>query len=230
MTNTYDLDLTRDSDSGAFPVGKNAVVADVDFGYAFAASAVDLAKEGVLEGDAAVGSLVRWTFTLTNTGETDLTDVTLVDHLPGVGEPVITWPGAVGELAVGEQATAEATYALTAQDVARGFVRNTATDTGTDPGGHPVSADADATVRYEVPAETPVPAGPTPAPAGPGPAPSTSPGVLSEVLAAPDDDSGSGGVLARTGTEARGAALLAAALLLLGVGTAGLAARRRRRG
>ncbi|WP_448059536.1 DUF7507 domain-containing protein [Cellulomonas hominis] len=228
VTNTYDLDLTRDSDSGTFPVGKNVAVADVDFGYAFAASAIDLVKTGVLEGDAAVGATVRWTFTLTNTGETDLTDVSLVDHLPGVSEPVVTWPGADGELEVGAHATAEATYLLTEEDVARGSVPNTATVTGTNPAGHPVTDDAEADVGYEVPA--PAPTGPTdPTPGEPAPVPSPSPSSTSEVLAAGAGDPGAGGGLARTGTDARGLAVVAAALFLLGVGSTGLATRHRRR-
>lgn len=146
VVNTYDHDGDLDSDSGPLVLGKNAVLPNIDFGYALLHSEISLTKQGQLDGDAVVGSKVNWTFTLTNTGQTDLTNVELVDHLAGVTDLTVTWPGADGKLAVGESAPATAVSTLTQEDIDRGFITNTATVTGTDPAENIVTADADATV------------------------------------------------------------------------------------
>ncbi len=146
VINTYDHDADRDSDSGKLSLAKNAVLPDIDYGYAFLHSDISLSKQGTLDGDAVAGGKVTWTFTLTNTGESDLTDVELVDHLAGVTDVTVTWPGDAKKLAVGQSAPASAAYTLTQEDIDRGFVKNTATVTGVDPDGNTVTDDADATV------------------------------------------------------------------------------------
>jgi hypothetical protein len=146
VTNTYDLDGDLDSDSGTITLGKAEDRTLVDFGYATGVSDIDLVKSGRLEGGASAGEWVRWDFTITNIGETPLTSVELTDHLAGVVDLEVTWPGAEGELAAGASAPATARYQLTQVDLDRGFVHNTATVTGLDPNETLVDDPAEATV------------------------------------------------------------------------------------
>ena len=92
---------------------------------------------------ASVGDLVSYLFTVTNTGSVTLTNVTLVDPLPGLSLGVLTDAGFDGTTVLGPGAveTAIGTYALTQADIdapyasTAGDVDNTASATGTDPGG-----------------------------------------------------------------------------------------------
>ena len=146
VTNTYDLDGNLDSDSGAIVLGKSEVRDLVDFGYVTRVSDIDLVKSGKLAGEGRAGEWVDWSFIITNSGENPLTSVDLVDHLAGVTDLVVQWPGAEGVLDAGQSAPATARYQLTQADVDAGFVRNTATATGLDPNGTPVDDPAEATV------------------------------------------------------------------------------------
>jgi uncharacterized repeat protein (TIGR01451 family) len=92
---------------------------------------------------AAVGDTVDYTFAIKNTGDVTLSGVTLADPLPGLSEPVVTWPGTPGVLAPGEEATATATYTITQADLDNGRVDNTATVTGDPPSGAPVNDSDD---------------------------------------------------------------------------------------
>lgn len=76
---------------------------------------------------ATVGDPLDYTFTVTNTGNVTLTNVTINDALAGVtvtGTIASLAPGAVDSMSI------TATYALTASDIAAGQVVNTATVTG----------------------------------------------------------------------------------------------------
>ncbi|WP_163267271.1 DUF7507 domain-containing protein [Chelativorans alearense] len=89
-------------------------------------------------GFAEPGETIGYTFTVENTGDVDLTNVTVTDPKVSVmGGPIAT-------LAVGatDSTTFTATYTITAHDIAAGQVENTATATGTDPGGDPVTTDS----------------------------------------------------------------------------------------
>ncbi|WP_430593199.1 DUF7507 domain-containing protein [Humidisolicoccus flavus] len=149
VTNTYDLDGNLDSDSGVITLGKAEDRTGVDFGYVTRVSDIDLTKSGTLAGDARVGEWVDWTFTITNTGENPLTAVELVDHLEGVVDLTVTWPGEAGILAAGATATATAHSQLVQEDIDRGFVVNTATVSGLDPNETPVDDPAEATVEFD---------------------------------------------------------------------------------
>lgn len=104
------------------------------------APSVTLVKTGTLDGDAAAGETVRFTFTVTNTGNVTLTGVTVEDRMPGLSAVTYgAWPGVRGTLAPGESVTASATAPLTQADVDAGSVTNTATAVGTPPSGDPVA-------------------------------------------------------------------------------------------
>ena len=88
---------------------------------------------------AQVNNTVLYRFTVTNTGNVTLTDVTITDPLPGMSAITIVWPGPDGVLQPGQVATATATYELTQADLDAGQVANTATTEGTPPTGTPVT-------------------------------------------------------------------------------------------
>ncbi|MDR0283595.1 MAG: DUF11 domain-containing protein, partial [Propionibacteriaceae bacterium] len=89
-------------------------------------------------GDGHAGDKVTYTFTLTNTGNVTLGGLTITDprlrDASGASTIVYTWPGAPGQLAPGESATATATYYLTQADVDAGSVPDTASVNGHGPG------------------------------------------------------------------------------------------------
>ena len=91
---------------------------------------------------AIAGDVFTYTFTITNTGNTTLTNVTLTDPLPSLsltGTPIASLPpGAVDSVAyVG-------TYTVSVADLSVGFVNNTATVVGdyTDGTGAPQTVQA----------------------------------------------------------------------------------------
>lgn len=92
--------------------------------------------------DPRPGDVLEYRFVVANTGGGTLTDVTVADPLPGLGEIAFPddWPSVEGSLAAGESVTAVASYALTAGDIDAGGISNTATATGSSAGGEDVSA------------------------------------------------------------------------------------------
>ncbi|QYH35052.1 DUF11 domain-containing protein [Salinibacterium sp. M195] len=99
------------------------------------AASVTIDKVGTTPDGAALGDLVRYNFTLQNTGNTTLTGVAIDDPLVGLSTIVYSWPGVAGELAPGALATATAWYAITQADIDLGYVRNSADVDATSPLG-----------------------------------------------------------------------------------------------
>ncbi|MGH2549076.1 MAG: DUF7507 domain-containing protein, partial [Thermomicrobiales bacterium] len=97
-----------------------------------AAPALDIEKTSDPTGGVELGDAIAYTFTVTNTGNVTLSNVSVSDPLPGLS--AIT-PASIATLAPGASTTFTATYTVVASDVARGFVHNTATATGTPPQG-----------------------------------------------------------------------------------------------
>ena len=104
----------------------------------------------VIEGDEIVpGTLLTYTFVVTNTGNRTVKDVTIEDQLEGIDGPVIDWSTSTddttgdGTLLPGESVTATATYQLTQHDIDMAEVINVAIAHGTDPDGEPVDSDPD---------------------------------------------------------------------------------------
>lgn len=104
----------------------------------------------------SLGELLTYGFTVTNIGNTPLTDVTISDELLGLVEAPC-----VATLAPGASSTcpllSAPTYVVTAADVAAGRVHNLATATGTPPAGPDVSDSDDASI--DTGAGEPLPAG-----------------------------------------------------------------------
>jgi uncharacterized repeat protein (TIGR01451 family) len=108
--------------------------------------AIELLKTGSFQdenndGYADAGETITFNFTVTNTGNVTLTDVTLSDTIDGVaisGGPIAVLP--VGGV---DSTTFTGSYVITQADIDSGSFTNLATVTGTPPTGPPVDDDDD---------------------------------------------------------------------------------------
>ena len=111
-----------------------------------AAPAIDLVKTAALTTDAdgsdaaSPGDTLTYTFTVTNTGNVTLSDVTVTDPLTGLSALTCT-PTQPATLAPDASMTCTATYTVTQGDLDAGEILNTGTASGTPPVGPPVSDD-----------------------------------------------------------------------------------------
>jgi uncharacterized repeat protein (TIGR01451 family) len=128
------------------PTGADLTATDTKTIALPTSSTIALAKNGTLDlgtnGVADVGDVVSYTFTVTNTGNVTLTNVTLTDPVATVtGGPIASLaPGAA------DTTTFTATYALTQVDIDAGTRANTATVEGTSPLGAPVTSTGSKTI------------------------------------------------------------------------------------
>jgi gliding motility-associated-like protein/uncharacterized repeat protein (TIGR01451 family) len=121
---------------------------------------LELLKDGVFvdgnnDGFAQVGETVVYTFTVTNTGNVTLTDVTITDaKVTVVGDPLASLaPG------VSDSGTFTASYVLAQSDIDKGLVSNIAIARAEKPGGNPEDPSDDITDDSSDP--TPVTSGVT---------------------------------------------------------------------
>ncbi|MFZ5965375.1 DUF7507 domain-containing protein [Thalassococcus sp. BH17M4-6] len=116
------------------------------------------------DGRADVGDEITYTYVITNTGNVTLFDAAVAETgFAGAGTaPVPAYAtggadlggGAALDVAVGEQITFTATYALTQEDLDAGGVTNQATATADDPEGNQVDDLSGATNADDDPTET----------------------------------------------------------------------------
>ncbi len=115
---------------------------------------VKTADTSALGTPAQAGDVISYGFTVTNTGNVLLTNVTLTDTLPNIqisGGPIPSLvPGAV------DSTTFTATYTLTQADIIAGQVTNQATVSGDDPGGNPVTDDSGTANDNDTPTVVPI--------------------------------------------------------------------------
>lgn len=96
---------------------------------------------------SAAGDVLTFNFTVTNTGTTPVTNITVTDNTATVSG------GPLASLAAGasDSTTFTATYTVTQADVDAGQVVNLASVAGTDENGDPVTGSDDTTVPVEIP-------------------------------------------------------------------------------
>jgi uncharacterized repeat protein (TIGR01451 family) len=110
---------------------------------------IALVKTGVLSTD---GNTITYGFTVTNTGNTTLTNVSVND--PKLTPSNVTLLAT--SLAAGASTTGTGTYTVTVADRTAGSVSNTATATGTPPTGGPVTDISGTTQTNDTPTVVPV--------------------------------------------------------------------------
>jgi uncharacterized repeat protein (TIGR01451 family) len=102
--------------------------------------AIALIKTSSVGGTGAVGDVITYTFTVENTGDVTLSNVSVMDPLMGLSAIM---PASVATMAPGAIELFTATYTITQADIDAGGVTNQALATGTDPMGDPVTDDSD---------------------------------------------------------------------------------------
>ncbi|MGM8362413.1 beta strand repeat-containing protein, partial [Flavobacterium sp. ARAG 55.4] len=114
---------------------------------------IALVKTASVGGTGVLGDVITYTFSVTNTGNTTLTNVVVTDPLPGLvisGNPIATLtPGATNTNITG-------TYVITQADVDAGMVTNSALVTAKDPQNNNVTDISGTTITTDDNTETPV--------------------------------------------------------------------------
>ncbi|AZQ45113.1 DUF7507 domain-containing protein [Nonlabens ponticola] len=110
-------------------------------------NSIAIIKEGTFndanaDGFAQVGETIDYDFTVTNTGDTALNNITVSDPLLVAPNGSITG-SPIADLAPGASVTITGSLTLTQADIDRGFVNNQATATGTTDDGDDVSDVSD---------------------------------------------------------------------------------------
>ena len=109
-----------------------------------AGPAISLAKTASPSSVSAVGDVVTYTLTATNTGGVSLTGVKITDTMAGlVPDPSCA---NLGTLAPGASTSCTATYTVTQADLDNGGINNTATATATPPSGPDITGTGTADV------------------------------------------------------------------------------------
>jgi gliding motility-associated-like protein/uncharacterized repeat protein (TIGR01451 family) len=111
---------------------------------------IAVVKTGAVGGTGTVGDVITYTFAVTNTGNTTLTNIFIDDVLTGSTNLAVT-PSIMAPNAVG---TATATYTIQQVDVNTGQVTNSATVTGTTPTGGTVTDTSGTTIANDTPTVT----------------------------------------------------------------------------
>ncbi len=118
---------------------------------------VKTADVSALQSPPQVGDIITYTFAVTNTGNVNLTGVSVTDLMPDImitGNPIASLPFGATDSSI------EATYALKLTDINAGQVQNTATTEGTDPYGTVVNDTSGTSTTNDTPTVVPLTSGP----------------------------------------------------------------------
>ncbi len=125
--------------NGTVPVTSNSSSVTVP---ASSTSSMSLVKSTTSSGYGAAGNVINYSYVVTNTGTTTLSNVAVSDNLIAS----VSCPS--GSLAPGASETCTGSYTVTQADVDAGSVTNTATASATNPASNPVSS-ASSTVTVD---------------------------------------------------------------------------------
>jgi uncharacterized repeat protein (TIGR01451 family) len=113
--------------------------------------AIALVKSAVVSGTGILGDLITYTFTVENTGDTTLTNITVTDPMEGLiisGSPIAS-------LEVGDTSDAiTGTYTITQEDIDAGNVTNSALASAQDPEGNDITDTSGTTKENNTPTVT----------------------------------------------------------------------------
>lgn len=110
---------------------------------------IEKVSEGEITEETQVGDPVHYVFTVTNTGNVTLSEVSILDELDGLGAIQYDWEGTSdastpqGTLSPGEVLTACADYPLGQNDMDEGQILNKAAAVGKTPSGKDVTSTDD---------------------------------------------------------------------------------------
>ncbi|MEN9908689.1 MAG: hypothetical protein RLZZ540_1838, partial [Bacteroidota bacterium] len=127
------------NDSTETPVGQRSTIA--------------LVKTAVVGGTGVLGNTITYTFAVTNTGTTTLTNITVTDPMVGLtitGNPIASLAPGVTDLSI------TGTYVITQADVDAGKVTNSALVTAKNPSNDTVTDISGTTIGTNNNTETPV--------------------------------------------------------------------------
>jgi len=107
--------------------------------------AISVVKSASITSFSAPGTIVNYSYKVTNTGNVTLTQVSVSDPMTGLS--AVSCP--VTTLAPGTSETCSATYTTTQADVSAGSIKNTCTATGAPATGANATATSTLTIPYQ---------------------------------------------------------------------------------
>ena len=122
-----------------------------------ASPAMTLTKTASNDTDVKAGDVITYTYVVENTGNVEMSDVSITDVHSGTGTLGAITPATVATVAVGESVSFTADYTVTQADIDAGTaITNTATSAATPAGGTytPVSVDESISPEAAAPAAT----------------------------------------------------------------------------
>jgi uncharacterized repeat protein (TIGR01451 family) len=137
--------------TGTSPTGtKVTATSSVTICGPTASPKITLLKSANVSAYSGAGTVVTYSYKVTNTGNVTLKPVTVTDPMSGLS--AVSCPAT--QLAPAASETCTATYTTTKTDVSKGAITNTATATGTSPTGTKVTATSSVTIKGTCPTTT----------------------------------------------------------------------------